>query len=335
MKKLLFATACSIPVGVIAQPVFTAADFTPVLGPTPMVHSTDYIPAGPASAGFTFDASSAQLGPGNQSQWVTVASTPYASSFPQATMASTGLTNQDTYSYFQIANNEFLNWGLYGTQMSVIYTNPEKLYQFPLTYGSSWTDNFSGTATASGFSMTRTGTTAVAYNGHGTVIMPFGTFNNVARLQINQTYTDDIMGFVTTTQVNTVSYIKGGQPTALFTSSEVLVDIGAGLEPQAEMSSIIEPAAVGVLELEIATIGALLMPNPASEFVTILFTEQPSATLEARIFDSTGRTVRSFTNESMKGDQLTFDVGDLIPGAYYVQLHERSGANCTMPLIIN
>ncbi len=334
MKKVLLASTFLISTGIIAQPVFTAADFTPAMGPTPVVHSTDYIPAGPATAGFTFDASAATLGPGAQSQYMAPASTPYASSFPQATLASTGLTNQDTYSYMSINGNEFLNWGLYGTQMNVIYTNAEKLYQFPMTYGSSWSDNFTGTATASGISMTRSGTTTGNYNGHGTVIMPFGTFNNVARLELSQTYNDEYMGFITTTQVNTVSYIKGGQPTALFTSSEILTDFGGGLEPSAEMSSIIEPAAVGVLELEDMSLGALLMPNPASQFVTITFTDRPSSTLEAHIFDATGRMVRMVAGDELQNEQFTLDVSDLLTGAYYVQLRDRRGANCTLPLII-
>ena len=334
MKKVLLAFASLTPAAIIAQPVFTAADLTPVLGPTPVVHSTDYIPAGPAAAGFTFDASSAPIGAGNQSQYVTVASTPYASSFPQATMASTALTNPDVYNYFSITNNEYLNWGLYGTSMNVIYTNAEKMYQFPMTYGSSWTDNFSGTANASGTTMTRTGTTTGAYNGHGTVIMPFGTFNNVARIQLNQTYNDDFMGFVTTTQVNTVAYVKGGQPTALFTSSEILVDFGGGLEPSSEMSSIIDPGAVGVLEVEDRSIGALLMPNPASSFVTVVLTDRPGTALAAYIFDATGRTVSAITGDDLQNDQFTLDVSDLLSGAYYVQLRDRSGANCMLPLII-
>src|SRR5690606_38513623 len=131
-----------------------------------------------------------------------------------------------------------------------IYTNAEKMYQFPMTYGSSWTDSFSGTATTSGITMTRTGTTEVDYNGYGTVIMPFGTFNNVARLQISQTYNDEYMGFITTSQVNNVAYITHAQPNAvsLFTTSEILMDLGGGLEPFSEMSSIIEPGAVGILE---------------------------------------------------------------------------------------
>ena len=335
MKKLLLASICSIPVGVIAQPTFTAADLTPEIGPTPTVHSTDYVPAGPATAGFTFDVSSSVAGPGVQSQYLAASSTPYASYFPQATMASTGLTNQDTYNYWSMNSTEFLNWGYYGTTSQVIYTNAEKMYQFPMTYGSSWTDSFSGTATTSGITMTRTGTTEVDYNGYGTVIMPFGTFNNVARLQISQTYNDEYMGFITTSQVNNVAYITHAQPNAvsLFTTSEILMDLGGGLEPFSEMSSIIEPGAVGILETGEKQITAILMPNPAQNIVSILLTD-PASGLEAQIFDATGRTVRTIAGESMQNARITFNVSEMHSGAYYVRLHDANGATCTLPLIV-
>lgn len=338
MKYTLLVPSSLLVLGAAAQPVFNMADIAPPFGPTPVVRSCQYMEPGPTGANFTVDASGLVPGGSSQSQVVTASSTPYVSYFPQATHASTGLTDQTQYAFMQMNSTAGLNWGFYGPASHVVYTNAEKLYQFPLTNGSTWTDAFNGTGDNSGQAFTRSGSTTCSYNGYGTVIMPYGTFTNMARFEIDQTYTDNIAGVLDMiTTVHTVGYIKPGLSVSLLTSSEVYSDFGSGEPPTLIGTStiIVDASEVGISELQGTGPSALLMPNPASNELTVLM--DPVAVdgpVSITLQDAVGRDVRVLQPLSAVATAQNFGVSDLPRGLYLMRVADAQGRATSTRLIL-
>jgi hypothetical protein len=73
---------------------------------------------------------------------------------------------------------------------TLVYSNPLKVMQFPISYGQSFTDAF----TASNGSETRNGTLQSSIDGWGTLTTPVGTYSNVLRQKIVQDFTLSVMG---------------------------------------------------------------------------------------------------------------------------------------------
>ncbi|NLJ06474.1 MAG: T9SS type A sorting domain-containing protein [Sphingobacteriales bacterium] len=87
------------------------------------------------------------------------------------------------YLYYQLNSDSFVSWGDYqpSTQHE-IFQNPDKRLIFPFTYGNSFNDTYSKTnySNATTVSSYQTGSRTVSFNGFGKLILPQGSFNNVA-----------------------------------------------------------------------------------------------------------------------------------------------------------
>ena len=330
MRTLLLVPALVATSFLLAQPTFTASD-EPAIGTTVTVRSTDYRAAGPATNGFVFDVSDVYLGSSGTSQVVAPASTPYASTFPGATYATTSLTTPGSYGYMKVTSTEELVLGQKSASQEAVYTNPMQTAKFPLALGTTWNDQMGGTVTAGGAIMTRLGTSTGSYNGYGTVILPFGTFTNVARIEMVQTYHDTYQGQITTSIAHTVGYRAAGFNTSLFSSSYVLVDFGDFVDTIQSYSIVIDPSMVGIHENP-AAIAAVLAPNPATGS-TILTLSAPAQDLAIRVLDAAGRVVRTVATEP-NSQRITIQVEGLAPGLYHVRATDRTGATGNWPLMV-
>lgn len=322
----LVASTC-----LLAQPTFQSAQLTPVFGSTVTVRNADYRAPGPATNGFTYNVGDLTLGSASTSQYSQPSSTPYASTFPNATYATGSLTNPGNYGYVQVTSTQELLLGTKSPDTEMIFTDPMQTLKFPLALGTTWSDNLAGSTTSSGFTFNRTGTSVGNYNGYGTLVLPFGTFTNVARVQIDQTFTDEIMGFTTESETHTVSYIAPGYTFALFTTSVVLVDAGLGLDTAASYSIVIDSSMVGIRENP-AAIGAVLAPNPATGS-TSLKLATPAPGLAVNIMDAAGRVVRQVAT-AINEQRIAINVEGLAPGLYHVRATDNTGATGNWPLMV-
>jgi hypothetical protein len=316
----------------MAQPVIQSTDLSLPFGTEVTIHSTDYHAAGPATNNFVLDLSNLTIGPASSSVVLDPSTTPYGSYFPDATYSSTAMVNQQNYSYTQVTSTVENVLGVYGPDLQIIYTNPQQVGKFPLSLGTNWNDSFSGTQTVSGIVVDRSGTSTGNYNGYGTVILPFGTFNNVARVEMTQSYTDTYMGFSYNTVIHEVGYLLPGLATSLYSTNSTVSDIGGSMDTLATGSFVIDPAAVGIHENN-RPIAAILSPNPAINATSLLLTGNASPGLAVSVFDATGRLVRSVPVAG--GEQrLTIDVAGLRPGLYVVRATDEDGAMGRWPLTV-
>lgn len=332
MKQPLLLLSLAFAPSLMAQPVFQSTDFQPAIGAQLTALSTDYRAAGPATNGFVYDLSTLPLGAATTSTILLPSATPYGTYYPAATHASAGLVNPQSYVYLQLTATQEVLLGLYGPSVQLIYTDPQQVAAFPLQLGTTWNDDFAGTQTVSGMDVARTGTSTGNYNGYGTVILPFGTFTNVARVEMTQTYSDNFSGLTYTTIVHVVSYLKAGLSQALFSTNFTLSDVGGTMDTVGTSSSMVDPASIGIRENS-RSILASVWPNPASGTATIQLAQSANPGLSIALYDATGRIVRHVhVNAGM--ERIPLDLKGLRSGLYFLRATDSAGAVGNWPLTV-
>jgi hypothetical protein len=111
---------------------------------------------------------------------VSVASTPYASMFPEANLASKTIDETGTnYSYIKLTDTEFSIYGSVSSQDTGKFIDPLTLMKFPFNYGNSFNDKFSVLAEGQTFEFDNN----VKYVASGSLKTPGGSFSNVALIR--------------------------------------------------------------------------------------------------------------------------------------------------------
>lgn len=316
-----------------AQPNFPASYFAYPMNEPFTSYSAEYVAPGPATNGFVFDVGDLVLGSAMTGQYVAPSSTPYSSSFPTATYASSTLSGG--YGYVQVTSSQYLMLGIMNTDQSVIYSNPEQLFPIPLNSGSTWTDTWAAAVSASGFDMQRTGTTTGSYTSYGTLILPSGTFTNVARVQVVQDYSDVFMGMdLASYQTTIVSYLAPQYQQALFSSTSMVITVSGAGAQTIQSSSVIDPEAVSISENRNDLV-ALVAPNPAHGFTTIRFPEAIRGTVSLSLTDMLGREVwMKEVTISAAQQELPLDLDGLKAGLYHLRSLTADGRSATTSLVV-
>lgn len=329
MKKLFTPFFTLLAAAVAAQPTLTSADMTPSMGPQPAVHSVPYIAPGPASANFTFNTGPITVGTdGAVATYMLPSATPYPTMFPLATHASTALTNPLLYSFQQINSTGLSLVGLAGPAYTTTYSNPDRFLATPLSYNNTWSDPWLANFNYSGTITTRSGTTNGHYNGYGTIVLPWGSFN-VMRIEIDQEFSDSMDGLVFAEgSINTVTYYMPGMDASLFTSSAV--DVNGQIT---YTTSVLDPQAVGIFDTTSGGLTFTMFPNPASEAVTVRVGDVSQA-IHIEVRDMLGRQVAEQLVSAFGYTQdHELDIRGLAPGRYQVVLRTADGVLGSAPLV--
>ena len=145
--------------------------------------------------GVTWDASAltAQSGfPAVNFIFGSPAATPHASLYPASNYVQydPALTAVVEYEYLIVNADSVTIEGSYTPSTAhEIFQDPDKSLVFPFAYGQSFTDSYAKTnySDASTISSFQTGTRTTTFNGFGTLILPQGSFNNVALFSSERT----------------------------------------------------------------------------------------------------------------------------------------------------
>ncbi len=124
----------------------------------------------------TWDLSSVTLQPLGTLNFTAAANTPFAANYPSANWAwaqtITGVGTDHVYLNIGTTGIEVLATGVPSSTND--YTDPQRIMQFPMTYGQSFTDTY--------VNMDGPSSITWSYTGHGTAITPLGTFNDLAKV---------------------------------------------------------------------------------------------------------------------------------------------------------
>jgi hypothetical protein len=178
----------------ISQIVVTQADM-PVAGDTLRLSVTNFVPAGYASTAMdtTWDFSALEASSQKVDTFVSAYSTPaiYQLFFvllgganlaaPKSSLPIPGLPVTDGFTFYKKSSSAYTDLGyaytIQGLPLPAKYDNPDKLYQFPMTPGLTWSSDASFSITIPGiatYSTQRIRSNMV--DGWGTLTTPYGTF---------------------------------------------------------------------------------------------------------------------------------------------------------------
>jgi hypothetical protein len=196
MNKILHFSFFLIALSTFAQPVINSSDFDNLnISYTIKNATSSTLTEGASGANVIWNFSSMVLtfDPQTGIETVTqVPNGPFSSSFSNANYvfkSSSSNGSENFYSYYNKTANVIEELG--GSTSSAVdysYIDPYTLLVFPFTYGTVSTDSAQEVGQSSPISET------ITYDAYGTMITPFGTFNNViraSRIQ-NNNYTDYI-----------------------------------------------------------------------------------------------------------------------------------------------
>lgn len=243
------------------------------------------------------------------------AATGVGGSFPGANVA--GEAGVGNYAFFKITSTEYSNYGVFNGVTTIYYSDPENIYTFPLTYNSTGTDNLYSEFT-SGVGFIRSGSTTFTADGYGTLILPSGTYTNVLRVLVHETYGDEAVGVPMTIDYDFKNYywLKAGTVGPLFEYFDLTVTSG-GFPSYSESAAMNDNIVTTGVE-DISNVNIQVFPNPAVNYLVI---SGYTASLQSvQIFDAMGRMVKTIS-EPAGDDHLQLDVSDLAAGIYTVQLN--------------
>ncbi len=300
-----------------AQPTITAASFTAQPGENFLVHLFPYQAAGIGGAGLTWDFSGvAASGTANMNH-VDPASTPSAASFPDATVS---ISQGGAYSYFEGNAGGWYYDGVVASGNLIPYSDAEKLMDFPFTYTDTYSDNFGATFTA-GVTITRSGTVNVTADAYGTLMLPYGTINNVIRVKVIESYTDSY----TVTVPVTLTYAATNYHWYKADTHYPVLSISS-LDQDGTLyqgASYLDQANISAVEENIANaINLNIFPNPSSNVSTVSFDLVQPEKIILSIYNSVGELVEVIEQNQLGAGnhRYTINTANYAAGLYTLKV---------------
>ncbi len=327
MKKnlvgsFLFTIVC--PLATLSQPVLTAAGINPVLGDVYQLSRCAYTSAGSAGINQTWDLS-ALTPTGTASGTIsTVASSAYSSQFSgNSNMRIQGSGVPETF--LNASANVCQQSGSITTLPAgtLVNSDNEDLIRYPFNMNDTYTDPWAATYTTASWNISITGSSTVTFDGYGTLKLPTGTFNNVARLHTVRTSTNVNASFPTPQVFSYDEYKWYLNNHHLAIAGVGSYSVDGSFTESSSFYSADASLAIGMREETAGSLTLKAFPNPASE--TIYFSlDDFSGIAQLMIQDECGRIVYS---EKIEGTEntATARVDQLAQGLYLVKVIAKNG----------
>lgn len=285
-RALLFIASSSVMMQAYAQSTLTKANNGYVVGTTFQISTTNLTGGGADGNGISWDMSANSQSGNSTANMLAPSATTAGSSF---TMSNVAVSTGGGTLYYDVNNNGLFHWGLEGGGAKFVMTNPEEQLRYPMTVGTSYTDDWTGLFTAPSFSAQRGGTTTVTCNSYGTLILPQGTFTNVLKVKQEQNYADTLNGIpVLTYDVEITQWLSPDQHYILasYTSSSFT-------NPFSYINSSSNPTGIGqVMDMEDIV---SVYPNPATDYIRMKATSNIRLK-KVFLTDLSGKIMQEWTN---------------------------------------
>ncbi len=319
MKRLFTLSLILFTLKTFSQPTVTSA----VMGNigdemTFSLVDADGFDPGPSGNNVTWDFTGITFtGASTGFTLMNVASTPYAADFPGANIAAdAGIGN---YAYFKLLATEYSNYGVGTAAVIVFYSDPEKIFEFPLSVGASHTDNLYSEFT-SGVDFIRSGSVNTTTDAWGTIKLPSGVFTNVVRVKVVETYQDDADLLPSPIEYNFTNYywFKNGVDGPLFTYA-YMETTTIGSPVVTESANMNDYIVVSGIEDEFIQNRMQLFPNPCTD----AFTVKAADMKKIELFNTLGEMV--YQQAEINSAVCTISVDGLPAGIYLVQATTSNG----------
>jgi len=322
MKKLLLSfmafSLVSISCVTVAQPTLTSTGTIYTTGTSFPIMTSSYVDPGTSGANQTWNLSSMSGTTNSTMSFVLPSTTANGSSFPQANVACT-TTGSTSIGYYKASATALQTCGAYGS-IAMIYSDFEDMLRYPCTYNSTYIDPWATQFVSGGYTFYRKGNTTVTADSYGTLITPNGTYTNVMRVHVVQSYQDSAyMGtpYLISYTNNEYMWYKEGINIQIATVYTVNTSTGSTYTGGSYLTG-----SVGVNDSPEQQLTANLYPNPANDQVSIEYSLTSNQNVDLRLINSMGQQVKTdYNTEGIQGNNtIKLDVADLPDGIYFTQL---------------
>lgn len=330
MKKLTTLFLMGICATSFSQPTLNQSDVFPSVGNTFTYYIADST-ASPGSAGANQNWDFSTYWGYNNSKVELIlnpSTTANGSGFPSATIADS--TQDENTVYYSANATAMVNHGYvmpsaFGNLIIAYDTDPEDVFRFPFTYGTTYTDTYSGNVLIAGFPAPPSpisGSATVDGDGYGTLKLPFGqTFTNVLRVKTDESATTNITGLGSVTIAGTIYRfydVSSKMPLISFINSNISGAITMS-------SSIVQsqyPLLNSLVENEDVVKNINLFPNPTKNVATFQFELVDKNFVEITVYDAVGREVEKKLSQSLNVGKhnVTINADSYPKGAYFIQI---------------
>lgn len=232
------------------------------------------------------------------------ATSPFASQFPLANYCYTmesAFTDAVMYFYHSVTPSTFEIYSLgYMGEVGEDFTQDPRTYAvFPYTYGTVFTDTYQRAGEAPA-------TQTVTYDAYGTLIMPFGTFNNVVRQKVEA---------------------EGVTNYAWFNVNPFYPILQTALE-DGILGFVHDNTQLGTGNWNRDKINAY--PNPVRDMLSIRLPSEVNGSFEIVITDISGKVI---LNQSGENQEIEIDTQRFHAGIYLVSVISSEGATMTTKFV--
>lgn len=304
-----------------AQPVLTSPGVNPVIGDHYTLHYGNYLPPGNSGNLQAWDLSALTV---TSTVAYTLASIAQAPTQQFSTTSNIQMNDGTVYSFFNLSSAVYAGTGSRaGSTVTIIHTDAEDLLRFPFSYNDSYTDGWAATFTLSNIAFNRTGSTAVSYDGYGSLQLATGLYPNVARVCVQQSYTD-VSAFNTTTYINDqyLWYMNGHHQAlaGVFSST-----VNGSPSSQGAFYSADTVFFTGGKTIKGESHELLVYPNPARDEVQVSWSGHLPGAGQLQVLDGAGRPVYSKQIPAGQAGPLSIRLADIAPGLYLLRLSSEKG----------
>ena len=337
MKKHYLMAALIVPSSLAAQSL-TLGNMLPSFAGDHTLYACPFQENSAPGTGQMWDFSNLTAGDGASFSYIDPASQPGSAAFLNTNVAVLypgSLTSLD-YLTYNDSGIFLIGSAIPSIGYQQVYQNTKRILPFPCSAGTIWQDTFSGDWSNGPSQMQETGGIAGEAEATGTLVMPYGTLDNVLRVirTTHDSLTISGQGYVVLDLMET-EYYKPGVPKSLLSFTN---QVSSGTAPGANFSdslgSWLDGGSVEVREALRNAIGIDLMPNPAKGEVTLAFGNGGGHnTIE--LVDANGRLVKQEQLNTAPGiTRHTMDLSDVAPGLYVLRIIGANGEQGAKRLVV-
>jgi hypothetical protein len=314
MKKIYLLTALVLFCFTSnAQLTLTKANNEPVVGDVVMNARYDSTAAIPKNTGAGLNWNFTSLTTGSFTEtttYTTVASSPAASLFSNATIAMN--RNSNNWEYWNAQAASFSYVGMAEATSTLVFSNQGVWNTWPNAFGNTNSDALSATETAMSYTNTWAGTMNLSGSGSGTVVLPNGNTHTNC-LQVLRTITVNVSG----TQPSTMtirqyeywsSLVKFPILTVEYSSK--VSSSGTSKDVQIFVNTV--GLVTGIPKVEPHDAETMIYPSPTSDVIRVSFADGSIAE-NIEIYDASGKLVLTDKNVS------SVNVSKLDNGVYFIK----------------
>lgn len=270
-----------------AQPTLDQGN-APIVGFSYSVAVADPVLLPGTGPGQTWDASGTFQSNTLTVDQIDLSASTAGASFPNAEVVSASGVTED---YIDVASDGLYIVGAYNASLPItsVYTNAYQYLQFPCTLGTSWTDTYAGSYTYGANTYAQSGTGTYEATGYGSLVLPWGTVDNVLRIDGTELYQESGNGSVYEYEASFSFFYKPGVGHYVAKGIASTSELNGSPAGDQEYFLFLEANSIGIGERALSSIGLEVFPNPASDEAVLVFTAEGGVTLT--VLDAAGRTV--------------------------------------------